>query len=156
LLRAIIKKNLKTWEDCLPHVEFAYNRSIHSATKFSPFEIVYGFNPLSPLDLTPLPLSERVNLDGKKKAEFVKMIQKENDANQGVGHVDHTRGNGAKVAQDPLSLPSGPITRLRSKRFKEALNGLIQENWADSKKTKMGSNNNQALVHVIKAIEEDN
>jgi hypothetical protein len=74
LLRAIIKKNLKTWEDCLPHVEFAYTRSIHSATKFSPFEIVYGFNPLSPLDLTPLPLSERVNLDGKKKAEVVKMI----------------------------------------------------------------------------------
>jgi hypothetical protein len=74
LLHAIIKKNLKTWEDCLPHVEFAYNRSIHSTTKFSPFEIVYGFNPLSPLDLTPLPFSERVNLDGKKKAEFVKMI----------------------------------------------------------------------------------
>jgi hypothetical protein len=76
LLRAIIKKNLKTWEDCLPHVEFAYNRSIYFATKFSPFEIVYGFNPLSPLDLTHLPLSERVNLDGKKKAEFVKMIHK--------------------------------------------------------------------------------
>jgi hypothetical protein len=74
LLRAIIKRNLKTWEDCLPHVEFADNRSIHSATKFSPFEIVYGFNPLSPLDLTSLPVSERVNLDGKKKAEFVKMI----------------------------------------------------------------------------------
>ena len=37
LLRAIIKKNIKTWEDCLPHVEFAYNRTIHSATKFSPF-----------------------------------------------------------------------------------------------------------------------
>jgi hypothetical protein len=74
LLRAIIKKNLKTWEDCLPHAEFAYNRSIHSATKFSPFEIVYGFNPLSPLDLTSLPVSECVNLDGKKKAEFVKMI----------------------------------------------------------------------------------
>jgi hypothetical protein len=58
----------------LPHVEFAYNRSTHSATKFSPFEIVYGFNPLSPLDLTSLPVSERVNLDGKKKEEFVKII----------------------------------------------------------------------------------
>jgi hypothetical protein len=74
LLRAIIKKNLKTWEDYLPHSEFACNRSIHSVTKFSPFEIVYGFNPLSPLDLTSLPVSERVNLDGKKKTEFVKMI----------------------------------------------------------------------------------
>ena len=28
---------------------------------------------------------------------------------------------------DPLSLPSGSITRLRAKRFKEALNGLIQQ-----------------------------
>ena len=74
LLRAIIQKNLKTWEDCLPHVEFAYNRCVHSATNFSPFEIVYGFNPLTPLDLTPLPLSERVNLDGKKKADFIKHI----------------------------------------------------------------------------------
>ena len=71
-----------------------------------------------------------------------------------------------------MSLPSGPITRLRAKRFKKALNGLIQEivfwelatltergrkgGWADSKKTKMGSNNNQGLVHVIKAIEEAN
>ena len=70
LLRAIIKKNIKPWEECLPHVEFAYNRTIHSATKFSPFEVVYGFNPLTPLDLTSLPLSKRANLDGKK-TEFV-------------------------------------------------------------------------------------
>ena len=60
--------------DYLPHVEFAYNRTIHSATKFSPFEIVYGFNPLIPLNLSLLPMSEHVNLDGKKKAEFVKQI----------------------------------------------------------------------------------
>ena len=74
LLQAIIKKKIKTWEDCLPLVEFAYNRFVHSATKYSPFEIVYGFNPLTPLDLTPLPVSENVNLDGKKKAEIVKQI----------------------------------------------------------------------------------
>ena len=42
LLRPIIKKNIKIWEDCLPHVEFAYNRTIYSITKFSLFEIVYG------------------------------------------------------------------------------------------------------------------
>ncbi|KAH9686181.1 Endonuclease [Citrus sinensis] len=74
LLRAIIQKNLKTWEECLPHVEFAYNRTVHSATKFSPFEIVYGFNPLTPLDLLPLPIDERASMDGKKKAEFVKQL----------------------------------------------------------------------------------
>ncbi|XP_057975266.1 uncharacterized protein LOC131162680 [Malania oleifera] len=49
-------------------------RSVHSATKFSPFEIVYGFNPLTPLDLSFLPLTKHVNSDGKKKADFVKQI----------------------------------------------------------------------------------
>ena len=58
----------------MPHVEFAYTRFVHFATKFSPFEIVYGFNPLTPLDLSPLPLSEHVNLDGKRKAKLVKQI----------------------------------------------------------------------------------
>lgn len=81
LFRAIIKKNLKIWEECLPHVEFAYNHTVHSATHFSPFEVVYGFNPLTPLDLMPLPMSEHTNLDGRKKAEFVKSLHQQVRAN---------------------------------------------------------------------------
>ena len=34
---------------------------------------MYGFNPLTPLDLSTLPVSEHLNLDGEKKAEFVNM-----------------------------------------------------------------------------------
>jgi hypothetical protein len=40
----------------------------------SPFEIVYGFNPLTPLDLLPLPVDEKTSLDGQKKAEMVKKL----------------------------------------------------------------------------------
>jgi hypothetical protein len=54
LMHAIIQKNLQNWEDCLPFIEFAYNRSVHSTTEFSPFEIVYGFNPLTLMDLIAL------------------------------------------------------------------------------------------------------
>lgn len=71
MLRAILKTNVKMWEECLPHVEFAYNRSVHSTTKLCPFEIVYGFIPRAPIDLLPIPSSEKVNLDAKECAELV-------------------------------------------------------------------------------------
>lgn len=77
ILRALIKKNIKSWEECLPIAEFAYNRTIHSSTSLSPFEVVYGFNPLTPLDLVPIPENEYVNLDGEKKAEIVKKLHEQ-------------------------------------------------------------------------------
>lgn len=74
LLRTMIKKNLKEWEDFLPHVEFAYNRAIHSTTQMCPFEAVYGFKPITPFDLLPLPLQDRANMEGFKRAKYVKKI----------------------------------------------------------------------------------
>ncbi|WVZ53115.1 hypothetical protein U9M48_004101 [Paspalum notatum var. saurae] len=71
MLRAVLKKNLKMWEECLPHVEFAYNRAVHSTTKVSHFQVVYGFNPRAPIDLLPLPTSERVHHDAKERADFI-------------------------------------------------------------------------------------
>src|SRR3954465_802233 len=29
MLRGVLKKKLKMWEECLPYVEFAYNRAVH-------------------------------------------------------------------------------------------------------------------------------
>ena len=56
MLRCMIVQNIKEWEELLPHIEFAYNRVVHSTTSHSPFEVVYGFNPLTPLYLLPYPL----------------------------------------------------------------------------------------------------
>ncbi|KAL1204567.1 RNA-directed DNA polymerase-like protein [Cardamine amara subsp. amara] len=74
LLRATVGKNLRNWVSCLPYIEFAYNHARHSATKQSPFEIVYGFNPLTPLDLSPLPQAVYSSSTGETKAEFVKKL----------------------------------------------------------------------------------
>jgi hypothetical protein len=41
LLRYIIKKNLRVWEECLPHVEFSYNRVVHSTMQLCPFDVVW-------------------------------------------------------------------------------------------------------------------
>ncbi|KAF7802050.1 hypothetical protein G2W53_041161 [Senna tora] len=50
------------------------HKCVHSSTDHSPFEIVYGLNPLTPLDLLPIPIDERTSIDGKKKAETVKQL----------------------------------------------------------------------------------
>jgi len=81
MLRAILKKNLKMWEQCLPHVEFAYNRSVHSTTKMCPFQVVYGFMPRAPIDLLPLPSSEKVNFDAKERADLVLKMHEITKAN---------------------------------------------------------------------------
>ena len=44
---------------------------MHSTTKMCPFEIVYGFLPRAPIDLLPLPSSEKVNFDAKQRAELI-------------------------------------------------------------------------------------
>jgi hypothetical protein len=61
-------------EECLPHVEFAYNRVVHSTTQLCPFEVVYGFKPLAPINLLSLPLQERSNMDALKCAAYVNKI----------------------------------------------------------------------------------
>jgi hypothetical protein len=48
-------------------IEFAYDRSVHSTTDYSSFEIVYGFNPLTLWICFLYLLMKRVNLDGNRK-----------------------------------------------------------------------------------------
>jgi len=68
----MIVQNIREWEELLPHIEFAYNRVLHSTTSHSPFEVVYGFNPLTPLDLLPLPTHEAWTCqDGEAKDKYI-------------------------------------------------------------------------------------
>ena len=74
LLRTLVSKNKKSWESCLPIAEFAYNRTSHSTTQNSPFYVVYGFNPLTPLDLSALPLQITLDLDAETRAQKIKEL----------------------------------------------------------------------------------
>ena len=47
MLRAYISKKQTNWEDYLPILEFAYNSAKHVTTRFSPFMLMYGYQPRS-------------------------------------------------------------------------------------------------------------
>ena len=54
-----------------------------------------------------------------------------------------------------MHVPVGPIIRARPKKIKEALNGLIQEIWADSNAghSKLGPKEDEGVINLIQAIE---
>ena len=81
LLNVIVKKNAKARDELLTHVEFAYNISPEKATKVSPFQVVYGHNPLTPLDLVPIPFSTKFSWETNKRAEMMvrARIEKSNE-----------------------------------------------------------------------------
>ena len=77
---------------------------MHSSTNCSPFEVVYGFNPLTPMDLIPLPVNEQEILDGKKKAEKVKEIHervKQQIEKKNQQYASHANNGRRRVTFEP-------------------------------------------------------
>jgi hypothetical protein len=119
MLRAVLKKNIKLWEDCLPHIEFAYNRSLHSTTKMCPFEIVYGLLPRAPIDLLPLPASEKLNFDATKRAELMLKLHETTKAN--IEHMNAKYKIAGDKGRRQLTFQPGDLVwlHLRKERFPE-------------------------------------
>ncbi|KAK1682107.1 hypothetical protein QYE76_042955 [Lolium multiflorum] len=153
LLRTLVKTNLKSWEDCLPHAEFAYNRAKHSTTARSPFMVVYGFEPPTALDILPLPLHERTNMDFDERTTAMKKLHEETRAtiqehvlrqatrlnakkkervemrrNKSRGRLSPKGGGDdagwpSDTSPRPTSPPSGPMTRARAKAIHDKVRG---------------------------------
>jgi transposase InsO family protein len=116
MLRAVLKKNIKLWEECLPHVEFAYN-SMHSTTKMCPFEIVYGLIPRAPIDLMPLPTSEKLNFDAKQHAEL--MLKLHETTKENIERMNSKYKLAGDKGRKQLIFEPGELVRLhlRKDRF---------------------------------------
>nr|GEX59768.1 hypothetical protein [Tanacetum cinerariifolium] len=50
------------------------DRDPNQTTSKNPFEVVYGCNPISPLDLVPLPINSTYSGDGDERARAVKEL----------------------------------------------------------------------------------
>jgi hypothetical protein len=63
--------------------------------------------------------------------------------------------NQQALLKDPLRVLVGPITRARSKKIKEALNGLIQDIWTDSTTghSKLGPKEDEGVINLIQATD---
>jgi translation initiation factor IF-1 len=114
-----LKTNLKLWEECLPHIEFAYNRSVHSTTNVSPFQVVYGFNPHAPIDLLPLLPSETTCFDASQRSEFILKMYEITKLN--IEKMNEKYRIAASKGRKEVKLEPGDLVwlHLRKERFSE-------------------------------------
>ena len=65
---------------------------------------------------------------------------------------------GGPSLKDPLQVPDGPITRLRAKKIKEAMQGLVQSTWDEASKSpkiKVGLKEGEPiLIHLIQTVKD--
>nr|AAX95158.1 retrotransposon protein, putative, Ty3-gypsy sub-class [Oryza sativa Japonica Group]ABA92365.1 retrotransposon protein, putative, Ty3-gypsy subclass [Oryza sativa Japonica Group] len=133
MLRAILKKNLKIWEECLPHVEFAYNRATHSTTKDrfpelrksklmpradGPFKIVEKINDNAyKLELPPkFGVSPTFNISDLKPylGEEDELESRTTSIQEGEDDADITASD---THNNPPTVIQGPITRARARQL---------------------------------------
>ena len=61
----------------LAQAEFAYNNSPSQITYRSPFEVVYGKNPITPIELTPKVIQQRFSADAYERAKQIKKLHEQ-------------------------------------------------------------------------------
>lgn len=70
-------KDIEKWDPILTHIEFAYNQSTNQTAGCSPFEAIYGKNPISPLDLSPLLTTHHFSGDVEDRVCNIRRLHKQ-------------------------------------------------------------------------------
>ena len=115
-----------------------------------PFQVLERIND----NAYKLDLTGEYNISATFNVFYLSFFDVDDDSR--TNHFEE-RGNdeNQQAFNDPLHIPFGPITRASSKKIKEALNGLIQEIWADSNAghSKLGPKEDEGVINLIQAIE---
>ena len=65
--------------------------------------------------------------------------------------------NHSTTARDLVQVPNGPVTRARARKFKDVLNGLIQEAWTQAnswRPIEHDPREPQGFINMIRVLEE--
>ena len=69
-----MRRNIKGWDESVCHAEFAFNRTPRKATGLSPFQVVYGHNPRTPLDLVPISNPAKFSWEAEKREREIQEL----------------------------------------------------------------------------------
>jgi len=108
-----VNKNLKTWDLLLAYAQSAYNKAPNGTTNESPFQVMYGHNPL---DLLPIHLNKMDAEAGKIVKEIQELHKRVQDQ---IKKANERYQNQANKNRKPAIFKPGDLVwvHLRKERF---------------------------------------
>ena len=147
MLRAYVNDDLDDWAIWLHVIEFAYNNATHSSTGTTPFFLLYGFHPRTPLDFLKPSDNNRMNYSLSPEAvSFLETL---------AMHRDSARRSIA-TAQDKQATQYNK-SRRAVPEFKKGSMVLVNPHsleWVDSKGT--GAKLKQRWIGPFEVIQKIN
>jgi hypothetical protein len=113
-LRCYVNYQQSDWHKYLPIAQFAYNNSVHSSTKMTPFYALYGFHPRLSLSL---PRGTKNNTPSDDRLKHLKNLHDDLVFNIGLAQESHKHFYDKTVSSGP-SLKVGDKVWLSTKFIK--------------------------------------
>ena len=117
LLRCLVGEHINNWDQILPMAEFAYNSSVNQSTDISPFEIVTGLLPRKPIDLVPLPIEARPNVEAEAFSKHKQDLNDDVRRKTSLSNENYKARTDLKRKFDVFKKGDMVMVRIRLKRF---------------------------------------
>ena len=127
ILRTFVSTNVREWDLKLCHAEFAYNRAPSRATKHTPFECVYGTNPLLPVSLIELPMCDSKQVEAEELIKQMETIHKQVHSNlEETNRKYKMQADKHLKTRQPIKDGDQVWVYLRKKRFPQLRRNKLQ------------------------------
>ena len=117
LFQCIVFYHKAAWDVILPNAEFAYNSSVNRTTGSSLFQILYGTQPRTPLDISSLPLSQRTSETELDFSSYMSTLHDDIRKRIAIQTESYAAHANTKRQETNLEVGDHDLIRLRLERF---------------------------------------
>jgi len=117
LLRCLVADHVTSWDIVLPHAKFTFNNSVNRSTGCTPFEVVYGFRPNTPLDIISLPSPPRPSEAALDFSNYMRDVHEECKQRPTTHTSSYAAVANAKRKDQQFKIGDMVLVRLRPERF---------------------------------------
>ena len=129
-----VNENQNDWDIHIKSVLFAYRKSKHDSTKFTPFELMFGRAPVLPIemDIRSKPCRAETGPDFEEKVRVMMNIwdQVKGKARQNISNAQERQKTSYNAKHEPLHFQEGDTVPLKNKRNEARQGGKLERVWS--------------------------